>query len=220
MKQPAHILICGEPGAGKSTLIQRLLGENSRPVYGFVTPKAPAGENGITRVYIHPAEAADRRYTPGNCIGVCGAAYSRGNPEVFDTLGLALLEASPGGILLMDELGFMESKTSLFCARVLEALDGDIPVLAAVKSKDTPFLQKVRSHKNARVYWLTQANRDALYTEIRPAIKTWNGTVKRPCISHTYPPTAAHPGARSSVRRMNGGSPRASHPYSRLPRRQ
>ena len=38
-----HILICGERGVGKSTLIRRLLAESTLPVGGFVTRRLPQG---------------------------------------------------------------------------------------------------------------------------------------------------------------------------------
>ena len=64
----------------------------------------------------------------------------------------------------MDELGFMEQDAERFCSRVLELLDGDIPVLATAKSgHDIDFLNKILSHPNADVYYITIENRDELY---------------------------------------------------------
>ena len=39
-----HILICGERGVGKSTLIRRLLAESTLPVGGFVTRRLPQAD--------------------------------------------------------------------------------------------------------------------------------------------------------------------------------
>lgn len=45
-----HLLICGERGVGKSTLIRRLLEHSTREVGGFVTKRLPvADENGFFR---------------------------------------------------------------------------------------------------------------------------------------------------------------------------
>lgn len=179
MNRPAHILICGEIGAGKSTLAGRLLEHNRRPVYGFVTKKQPPDENGICEVYIHPANAGSYRYSQENLIGTCGrTAGCSANPQVFETAGVKLLQAPPQGLLLMDELGFMESSAPAFCAGVLAAFDKDIPVLAVVKDKEIPFLQAVRGHKNTRLYHITPQNRDAVYEELLPTILAWNNTAK------------------------------------------
>ena len=47
MTEKRHILICGERGVGKSTLIEKLLAASSRPRYGFVTTMRPAGPDGF-----------------------------------------------------------------------------------------------------------------------------------------------------------------------------
>jgi len=172
--KPPHILICGEPGVGKSTLIERLLQHTQRKVYGFITERLTTGGGGIGEVYIHPANRKERQYTADNMVGTCGAFGATGNPAVFDSVGIALLKAPLEGVLLMDELGFMESEALVFCEKVLYALDGGTPVLAAVKTRQTPFLQEVRGHQNARLYQITPDNRDTLYDALIPEISAWN----------------------------------------------
>ena len=51
-----HILICGERGVGKSTLIRRLLAESTLPVGGFVTRRLPQADgDGMFPIYLHAA---------------------------------------------------------------------------------------------------------------------------------------------------------------------
>lgn len=167
MTEPLHILICGEVGAGKSTLIQRLLEKNEKPVYGFLTKRLEADETGFHPVYIHPAGAKERFYTKENLIGSCDSQTHHVSTDVFNTLGVRYLEAKPGGIIVMDELGFMESQAEAFVRKVFAALDGNTPVIAAVKARfDVPFLNEVRAHPNATLYMLTKENRNALYAEL------------------------------------------------------
>ena len=162
MTTKRHILICGERGAGKSTLIERLLQATARPRFGFVTKMEPAGPDGFRPVYIHPAgqPPAERVYGPGNCVGVCDSRTHRPDPKVFDTLGVRYIEAAqPGGILIMDELGFFEAQAEDFTA--------------AVKSRrDIPFLNAVRAAPLAEVFFLTQENREALYRQLLPRMKS------------------------------------------------
>ena len=74
----------------------------------------------------------------------------------------------------MDELGFMEAKAETFTRAVLETLDADIPVLAAIKARfDIPFLDMVRTHPNGKLFMITKDNRDQLYEELLPLIKRW-----------------------------------------------
>lgn len=174
MNERKHILICGEVGAGKSTLIQRLIAQNTRPVYGFITKKLDPDENGFHPIYIHPAGASERAYEEKNMVGTCDRRTHNINLDAFNTLGVSYLQANPGGIILMDELGFMEAQAEAFTRAVMNALDGEIPVIAAVKARfDVPFLNEVRAHPNAMLYTITAENRDALLSELLPIVQGW-----------------------------------------------
>ena len=71
-----------------------------------------------------------------------------------------------GHIVLLDEVGFMEASSKAFCGAVLSLLDGDIPVLAAVKDKEIPFLEQVRNHPKGKCFYITEENRDELFAEV------------------------------------------------------
>lgn len=178
MEQARHILICGEVHVGKSTLIRRLLESCTRPVYGFVTKRLAADETGFHPIYIHPASEQNRVYEDGNRIGTCDTKVHNVNADTFNTLGVSYLScAKPGGVILMDELGFMEAQAEDFVRAVFAALDGDIPVIAAVKARyDVPFLNKVRAHPNGRLYNITTENRDEMYEQLLPVMQGWNKT--------------------------------------------
>ena len=177
MKQPHHILLCGEVGVGKSTLIRRLLQQNRLPVYGFITKRTEEQENGFHPIYIHPAGQPEeaRSYTEENLIGMCNRKDHDVHLDVFDTLGVEYLRAAkPDGLILMDELGFMEARAGEFTRAVLDALNGEIPVIAAVKARyDVPFLNEVREHPCGRVYPITAENREALFRELQPVVQSW-----------------------------------------------
>ncbi len=170
-----HILICGEVGAGKSTLVQKLLKATNRPLYGFITKRLEADETGFHPIYIHPAGAIERAHDEDNLIGTCDTKIHNISTETFNTLGVEYLKAEPGGLIVMDELGFMEAGAEKFVKSVFAALDGDIPVIAAVKARyDVAFLNEVRAHKNAKLFNITKENRDALYQELLPIVLSWN----------------------------------------------
>ena len=170
-----HVLICGERGAGKTTLIQKLLRESTKPQYGYYTKSNGRDENGRHEIYIY--DAAGKDFTPRKecMVGCCDQKKHTAVKEVFDTLGAAYIRAGkPDGILVMDEIGFFEQDAERFQSAVFDALDGDIPVLAAVKAREgIPFLEKVRTHPNADLFILTAENRDALYEELKERIRAW-----------------------------------------------
>ena len=168
-----HALIVGAPGVGKSTLIRRVLAELCRPAWGIETKKEPGMADGLPGdpVYIHEI-GKPRQYTPENLAGCCRMRCLARFPEAFDRAAARLREPVPEGcVTVLDELGTLESGAEEFCAAVLALLNGDTPVIAAVKGKDTPFLNGVRSHPNTVCFHVTEENREALYPEVLAFIK-------------------------------------------------
>ena len=170
-----HILITGAVGAGKSTLIRRLLAECTLSVVGFRTWASAADENGWRTFYISPAGEADPVGTEENRIGRANGHEKESFPETFDRLGPALLAARKGNVIVMDELGSMEEDAAVFRAAVTACLDGEIPVIGAVKvRRDLPFPAKVRTHPRVRLIEIDGTEREAAYQQLLPEIQRWN----------------------------------------------
>lgn len=169
-----HILLLGERGAGKTTLTQRLLRHNTRPLGGFITRSDAPEPDGFRPVYLHPAadlwNPSEKRALVGRGNGITKESF----PEAFETFGLECLRSAPDSLILMDELGTMEREASFFQQAVLHCLDGNNPVLATIKTKEVAFLEAVKNHPNAAVYRITEENRDALFEELLPYILRWN----------------------------------------------
>ena len=170
-----HILITGEIGAGKSTLIRRLLDTVHRPICGFYTLVRETGRTGEKEFFLHSARLLpeERFYTPENRIALCTHKPVEIYPHVFDCHGVTSLgDPRPGELVVMDELGFLESRSPLFQQRVLELLEGDIPVIAAVKSRpDVPFLEAVKSHPKTTLFHITPHNREELFATLVPVME-------------------------------------------------
>ena len=138
-----------------SGLLKMLRLSHPGPVSGFVTKRLTTADGeGMFPIYIHPAaQPEDRRqYGPENLAGRCDSRRSARYTPVFDEWGPRLL-AGPG-LLVMDELGFLERDASRFQAAVLAALRGPQPVLAAVKKPGRPLSagSPVRSRRPGAVY--------------------------------------------------------------------
>lgn len=163
-----HVLIVGARGVGKSTLIRRVLEELSRPIAGFETKKETALADPVlgNPIYLYPA-GLPHQQTPENLVGYCKNKHFSSMAEVFDRFAPQLCRPlTREHIVVLDELGFMESQATAFCNAVFSLLDGEIPVLAAVKDKDVPFLNAVRAHANCRCFFITAENRDELFPQV------------------------------------------------------
>jgi molybdate transport system regulatory protein len=89
--------------------------------------------------------------------------------EVFETLGVNLLTHcldNHPDIIVMDELGFLESEATTFQQRVFSCLDAPVPVWGVIKPLSTPFLDGIRERKDVTVLTITIDNRDRLYNEL------------------------------------------------------
>lgn len=168
-----HILINGHNGVGKSTLIRAFLQSIPAPVYGVVTKKEAASEDGFCPVYIH-TYGSPRTYSRENLVGLCRTGKSTAFPEAFDRFA-ETMQFPSDGVIVLDELGFMESDAVRFTDSVLHLLDDAPFVLAAVRDKHTPFLDAVRSHPRAAVYQITEENRDALRETLLNALPSLLG---------------------------------------------
>ena len=161
-----HTLIVGEQGVGKSTLIRRVLAALDVTVGGYITRKedALADPQLGSPIYIYEA-GQPQTQTQDNLVGHCRDQRPLVYPEAFDRFvpKLQNIKARDQDLILLDEVGTMETRANTFCPAILELLDGDTPILAAVKYKDCPYLEQVRSHPNCQCFTITEENRDELF---------------------------------------------------------
>ena len=174
-----HILLCGRRRSGRSAMIRRLLEGVRVPVFGYETRTLGTRPDGYHEIYLYPYGAADTEKTEAKHVADCNTRRRQIRSEVFDTLGVACLRARERGILVMDEIGFMESGAERFCSAVLEALDGELPILAAVREgMDTDFLRRVKAHPKATVIDMRPERFDEICAQLRPVVLCWEEQIK------------------------------------------
>ncbi len=169
------ILLAGRRRSGRSSMIRALLRDVKAPVFGYETVTMGTRADGYHEIYLYPYGQTPREKRPENHAGDCNTRERVVYSGVFDTLGCACLSPGEDGILVMDEIGFMERDAAAFCRAVLACLDGPLPVLAAVRTGiETPFLRQVMKHPNVRCEEMRPERFDEIYCQLRPLVQAWD----------------------------------------------
>jgi nucleoside-triphosphatase len=182
MKQ-IKILLTGEPGVGKSTIISKVVNEIGITPKGFNTlarsvilGEVPESNAQYTEgIYIVPFDLGNipRRGVSPHSEPPVGLRNRRERkvtafPETFDTLGVKILtDSQDANLIIMDELGFMESEAQLFQQKVLQILNSDATVLGVIKPKHTQFLDAIRALDKVELIDVNIETRDQIPKQIQ-----------------------------------------------------
>jgi nucleoside-triphosphatase THEP1 len=161
-----NILITGPPGCGKSTLIERILSRIDRPCTGFFTREIREGgkrvgfailtlkgEEGILARVGHPSPVRVGKY------GV--------HLEDLERLAVpAMIPSRPDEIVVVDEIGKMESRSSVFRRTLEEILDSPHRLLGSIAWKGEKWIEEIKRRSDVRLIGLSEKNRDACRDEI------------------------------------------------------
>ena len=160
-----HVFLTGEIQVGKTTIIKRWLDATGAAADGFKTYWQPA-EDGGTDLYIHPFgtpivtelnfRAAHR--TDGQRI-VFEEAFER-------AAATFLYDCGKKDIIIMDELGFMESQAPAFQRAVMDIMDRGHPILGVIKPRHIPFLDAIRARGDVETLDVTRENREDVLREL------------------------------------------------------
>ena len=164
-----HIFLTGPVQVGKSTILRKTLEALQVTPGGFRSVSVADLPDGAMSVYLIPAGEKAPSMTDWNRVGI--RKLPRGIvkfPERFERAGIAALEgAESSRLILMDEVGRMESGAAQFSARILELLEGETPIFGVVqKMADTPLTNAIRNHPNVRVIEISAENREEKAREV------------------------------------------------------
>lgn len=168
-----NIFLTGEIQVGKSTIINKFLDAHPNlKIGGFRTISNFNNDLGVNGgVYILPAWENDLIFNEKNQVGnrISG---KKAFPEVFDIKGVEILSTDDDfDLILMDEIGFMESNAKDFSNLLISILDKDIPVIGVVKDRDNGLPLDVKNHKDSIVLTITEENREDQYIEFTKLVE-------------------------------------------------
>ena len=163
-----HLFLTGKRGIGKSTIISWVISQISVKISGFKTVYIPE-LNGDSNLYLLDAD---------NGLNMCIGDYNKIAhkspktkieiyPDKFISVGIPLLQKSLNSkLIIMDELGWIESSCTEFQNSVLSILNNDVPVIGVIRDTHTPFLDTIRGHPNVSILNVTTQNREYLREKV------------------------------------------------------
>jgi len=159
-----HIFLTGDIQVGKTTIIRKFLSKSRLPADGFMTYWEPDNDGGRS-LYISPYSLNSQpveKYLIARDDG--NQRLSLENMAVtFDMRGSGILQDSgKRDIIIMDELGFLESNAEIFKRAVMRHIGGAVPILGVIRSRRTAFLDLIRAHPGVKVCEVTAENREAV----------------------------------------------------------
>jgi nucleoside-triphosphatase len=159
-----HIFLTGAIQVGKSTVVRKTLSLLNLTYQGFRTGFSSDRSSRDRQLYMWEA-SGQPVFEDAHCV----AQFSGGAPprifcERFNSLGVQFLTQAQqqAQLIVMDECGGLEQEATEFQQKILEILDGGIPVLGVVKLSSKGWVDKIRNHQNVRLVTVDTSNRSAL----------------------------------------------------------
>jgi len=163
-----HIFLQGQRGIGKSTVILKTLelisAGTGLTLGGFFTWKGSADD---LNVYMKPAnpDKVGEKYLLASWDPVNGRLLCDG--QGFEHDGVRLLsESKNADLIIMDELGYLESKATRFKNAVMDTLAGRATVLGVLRSGDVPWLDDIKKDPGVKLFDVDEKTRGILPREL------------------------------------------------------
>lgn len=144
---------------------------------GFIEEKLYDGNN----IYYDMISLYDGQ--SGNIIGLSNKVQNKAIPftKIFEGKGVDILKNSLEyrKLLIMDELGFLESNSYNFQKYIKFILDSNTPVLGVLKSSNCEFINSIANRKDVILLEVTKENRSSLKDNIVNIITKYGIPLKK-----------------------------------------
>ena len=162
-----NILITGNPGTGKTTLIKKLVHTFDTRVSGFYTEEIRK-QNERVGFAVRTLDGHEGTLAHIDIRSPYRIGKYKVDVESFERIALPALEKRRFGskIIIIDEIGPMELFSEIFKKRVLEILDSPSSVIATIKLKGSDFVAMIKSRNDVELYTLTRDTRETVFRSI------------------------------------------------------
>jgi nucleoside-triphosphatase len=167
------ILLTGRPGCGKTTLIKRVVDKLALPAGGFYTKEIrQQGQRvGFKLITLDGKEAvfADINFKTPERVGKYGLDLAK-----LETVGVAAVRQAVHArqLVVIDEIGPMEIRSSIFRDAVNEALHSGLPILGTIVARSLPFTDAIKKRSDISLIEVRLDNRQRLCVELSDRFKT------------------------------------------------
>ena len=159
-----HIFLEGQSGAGKSSVIKKIIQTLNIKPGGFRSYFGPDRDRLPRYLYIQRADLKDSYGEEHAAAYFSSDGKVRAVSEKFTSSAHEYIEKTKNSskLIVMDECSFLESGAPLFQDAVLRCLDEDIPVLGVVRRRENIWTSEIINHPGTAVFHVDEQNRDAL----------------------------------------------------------
>lgn len=158
-----HILLTGDPGCGKTTVINRVAAQLPCAVGGFFTQeiRVDGRRQGFRMIAFDGADAvlAHVDFSGAHRVGRYGV-----NLAAIEAVGVASIRRAlaAGQPVVIDEIGPMELFSPAFRQAVMDTLNGGGVMLGSIVKRSTPFTDAVKARPDVHVIEVRRDSREAL----------------------------------------------------------
>jgi nucleoside-triphosphatase len=170
------ILLTGEPRAGKTTVIQKIIEHLDCEFSGFYTQEIREENerkgfkiitfDGIEKILAH----VDIKVSPR--VSKYGIDLQALDFIVSKSLEKAIHQKK--SVFIVDEIGAMEIFSKKFRAAISELLSGNFVVIGTIVKRSFPFTDKIKSLPNVTVLEVLRDNQEAVVQEVLEFLKRTN----------------------------------------------
>lgn len=163
-----NILITGNPGVGKTTLIQNIISRLNVSAGGFYTVEVRDEDGKRWGFKIISLDGREEVLASVDVISSRKVSKYGVDVGAVDRVGVTAIRDALKNkdIVVIDEIGRMELISDRFRDTVQEALDSPKPVLGTIALKETNTAKKIKERRNTRVVKLTRANFHEIETHV------------------------------------------------------
>lgn len=160
-----HILLTGEPGIGKSTIIQTIITSFNGPIKGvYAEEENIDGER--TGFFLRTLEGKSDYLAHQNMLSTHRIGKYGVNVAAIESLAVPSISPLDDSLVIIDEIGLIQLCAPHFLEAVIYALDHAPRVLGTISMHNTEEFLKIKQRPDVQIIEVILENRNTLPTVI------------------------------------------------------